>query len=145
MQKITLASDSVYIDQSQIEGAGRGVFAKQDIDAGEMIEVSPMLVLDSWLVTWGLRLTPLRNYFYQWGKNRRVSALALGFGSLYNHNFDPNAVYEKDIEQRTITFTAREDIAEGEEITINYNGHPEDMRVLWDESITQPNDAENPE
>jgi SET domain-containing protein len=144
MQKITLDSDSVYIDKSQIEGAGRGVFAKRDIDAGEMIEVSPMLVLDSWLVTWGLRLTPLRNYFYQWGENRQVSALALGFGSLYNHNFDPNAVYEKDIEQRIITFTAREDIAEDEEITINYNGHPEDMRVLWDESITQPNNAEKP-
>jgi SET domain-containing protein len=104
-----------------------------------------MLVLDSWLITWVLRITPLRNYFYQWGEDRRVSALALGFGSLYNHSFDPNAVYEEDIEQRIITFTAREDIAEGEEITINYNGHPEDMRVLWDESISQPNDADNVE
>jgi SET domain-containing protein len=145
MHKIALASDSVYIGQSHIDDAGRGVFAKRDIDAGEVVEVSPMLVLDSWLVTWVLRLTPLRNYFYQWGEDRQVSALALGFGSLYNHSFDPNAVYEKDIDQRTITFTAREDITEGEEITINYNGHPEDMRVLWDESIAQPNYAENPD
>lgn len=145
MQKITLASDSVYIDRSHIEDAGRGVFAKRDIDAGEVIEVSPMLVLDSRLVTWVLRITPLRNYFYQWGEDRLVSALALGFGSLYNHSFDPNAVYEKNIDERTITFTAREDISKGEEITINYNGHPEDMRVLWDESIAQPDDADNTE
>lgn len=135
------ASSKIVVDESDIDGAGRGVFAKTDISTGDTIEITPMLVVDSALMAWVLRITPLRNYFFQWGENRRKAAIALGFGSLYNHSFDPNAVYEKNIGKGVITFTAREDIERGEEITINYNGHPEDMRVLWDDTIGDPDDS----
>jgi hypothetical protein len=134
------ASDKIFIDQSDIDNAGRGVFASTDIGADETIEVTLMLVIDSAFMAWVLRLTPLRNYFFQWGTNRRKAAIALGFGSLYNHSFEPNAVYEKNIEKGVIEFSARQDIQKGEEITINYNGHPEDMRVLWDDTIGDPDE-----
>ena len=52
-------------------------------------------------------------------------ALALGYGSLYNHSYRPNARYD-DVGQRTKLFTALRAIEPGEEITINYNGDPED-------------------
>jgi len=140
MESRLSASDKIVIDKSDIDGAGRGVFASTDITSGDTIEITPMLVVDSASMAWVLRITPLRNYFFQWGKDRRKAAIALGFGSLYNHSFKPNAVYEKQIEKGVITFTARQDIQKGEEITINYNGHPEDMRVLWDDTIGDPDD-----
>ena len=56
----------IYVDESTIGDAGRGMFAVDDIAAGEVIEACPVLALESWWVAWVLRLTPLRNYFYQW-------------------------------------------------------------------------------
>jgi SET domain-containing protein len=51
--------------------------------------------------------------------------LALGYGSLYNHSYHPNARYD-DAAGPTKVFTALRDIAAGEEITVNYNGEPDD-------------------
>ena len=48
-------------------------------------------------------------------------AVALGFGSLYNHSYSPNARYE-DWEPNKKRYVAITDIAAGEEVTINYNG-----------------------
>ncbi|HJN65554.1 MAG TPA: SET domain-containing protein-lysine N-methyltransferase, partial [Pirellulales bacterium] len=58
-----------------------------------------------------------------WGK--RTVALALGYGSLYNHSYNPNARYD-DARGQIKVFTAICDITEGTEITINYNGDPDD-------------------
>jgi len=58
-------------------------------------------------------------------------ALALGFGSLYNHRVHPNADFVLDLEALTIDIIAISDIPEGEEITINYNGTPGDDTTLW--------------
>ena len=62
-------------------------------------------------------------------------ALALGYGSLYNHSYTPNARYFTNIENQSIDFYARKDIREGEEIMVNYNGDPEDQSPLWFEVI----------
>jgi len=45
-------------------------------------------------------------------------ALALGYRSLYNHSFRPNARYD-DVGPLTKDFTALRDIQPGEEITVN--------------------------
>jgi uncharacterized protein len=52
-------------------------------------------------------------------------AVVLGYGSLYNHSYKPNAYY-RDRRNRVKEFIALRDIAAGEEITINYNGSPHD-------------------
>ena len=58
--------------------------------------------------------------------------MALGYGSLYNHSFKPNARYTKGPAEMAIKFSALRDIAAGEEILINYNGTPEDDSPdLW--------------
>lgn len=122
-------SDAVEV--KQVAGKGRGVFARRAIRKGEIIERAPVLVLplsdvmrgpDDW--------TGLGNYCFEWGKNR--VALALGFGSLYNHSFNPNARYDDEARRLRIkVFSAIRDIEPGEEVTINYNGDPEDRSPVW--------------
>jgi SET domain-containing protein len=46
--------------------------------------------------------------------------LALGYGSLYNHSYDPNATTLERGDELVITATR--DIAKGDEIFINYMG-----------------------
>jgi hypothetical protein len=76
------------------------------------------------------------DYCFAWG--RGTVALALGYGSLYNHSYKPNARYD-DVWPQTKEFTALRDIAPGEEITVNYNGDPEDRSPVWFDVI-EPDD-----
>ena len=56
--------------------------------------------------------------------------MALGYGSLYNHSYQPNARYD-DGRGQTKIFMAIRDIALGEEIVVNYNGEPDDKTPVW--------------
>ncbi|HUX12248.1 MAG TPA: SET domain-containing protein [Spirochaetia bacterium] len=107
---------------------GRGVFASAPIRKGEIIERAPVLVLPDpqWVI---LDSTQLRDYHYAWGPD--AAAIVLGFGSIYNHSYTPNAVYVRRIEEKLMEYVAIRDIEMGEEITVNYNGSPEDHSPLW--------------
>jgi SET domain-containing protein len=120
---------SAAIEVKRVTGKGRGVFARKAIRRGEIIERVPVIVLplrdvmrdpDDW--------TGLGCYCFEWG--RETVALALGFGSLYNHSFEPNARYDDEARQAKV-FSAIRDIDAGEEITINYNGDPDDRSPVW--------------
>jgi hypothetical protein len=111
------------IEVRQVAGKGRGVFALVPIRKGEEIERVPVLVLPDEAIVEGAEWDGLAGYCFHWGKG--TVALALGYGSLYNHSYRPNARYD-DVGRRTKVFTALRDIAAGEEITINYNGDPRD-------------------
>lgn len=106
-----------------IEGKGRGVFCKKRIRAGSLIETSPLLVLPAQDYP-AISHTQLSDYIFHFDKEKRVTALALGFGSLYNHALYPNATYEIDHANRLIRYYALEDISGGREICINYDGSP---------------------
>lgn len=115
-------SDAIEVRRSP--GRGRGVFARRRIRAGEVIERVPVLVVPtSDMMSEDSTWTNLGSYCFVW--NRTSVALALGYGSLYNHSYKPNARYD-DQGQRTKVFTALRDIEAGEEITVNYNGDPDD-------------------
>jgi uncharacterized protein len=111
------------IEVKQVKGKGRGVFARRVIREDEVIERVPVLVLpiedirnvDDW--------THLASYCFNWGEG--TVALALGYGSIYNHSFRPNAKYE-DVGRQTKVFIALREIQFGEEITVNYNADPKD-------------------
>ncbi len=79
---------------------------------------------------------------YAWGLG--TVALALGYGSLYNHSYEPNARYEAS-RRRTKIFVALRKIATGEEITINYNGEPGDRSPVWFEILEQEGATRTPE
>jgi hypothetical protein len=106
-------------------GAGRGVFAVRPIGRGEVVETCPMLVADD---EQGEALSlGAEGYVFGWGDGS--TALALGYGSLYNHSFAPNATTLETPDELVIT--AVRDIAAGEEIFINYTGTGSDAEELW--------------
>jgi SET domain-containing protein len=112
------------IEVKRVQGKGRGVFARRLIRQGEVIERVPVLVLATEEVKDCQSWAGLAGYCFLWGKG--TLALALGYGSLYNHSYHPNARYDDEGAQ-TKVFTALRDIAAGEEITVNYNGEPDDQ------------------
>ena len=84
-----------------------------------------------------LDATVLYNYYFSWGVDGNEAALALGLGSLYNHSYSPNARYVKDFDRRKIDFVAIRNISVGEEITVNYNGDPKNLKPLWFDTVKE--------
>ena len=114
---------------------GRGVFAKKRIGRGDTIETAPVLLIPA--EQWDrVEPTVLALYIYNFGptSEEEHAAIALGYGSLYNHSYHPNAQYIKDWATQTIHFVALRDIEPSEEITINYNGLPESKEPIWFEA-----------
>jgi uncharacterized protein len=121
IQSIPDAEGVLKIEVRQAPGKDRGVFARRAIRAEELIERAPVLVISPEHSVL-LDQTILGHYCYKWGKEEGDTALALGYGSLYNHSYQPNARFVRRYEERTIDYFAIRDIDEGEEISINYNG-----------------------
>lgn len=118
----------IYVAYS--ERHGRGVFAATDLSAGSVIEVCPVLLFPNTQLE-HMRKTMLDDYYFDWGNDNEWFAIALGYGSLYNHDYHPNAEYGMDFEAHTIDFYALNDIKAGTEILINYNGAPDDQTPVW--------------
>jgi SET domain-containing protein len=105
----------------EIKGKGRGVFCKQPIDKDEAFEVCPVIVIPAADYN-TVKSSRLVDYFFNFNKEENTLALALGFGSLYNHAVECNAIYYLNREEKIITYYALEDIPAGSEICINYAG-----------------------
>ena len=72
------------------------------------------------------------NYIYYLGKNKNRLIVALGFGSIYNHTYKPNARYKERYKEKIIDFIALNKIKKNDEITINYGqGNQKDNSPLW--------------
>lgn len=142
-------SSKIELRNSTLEGAGRGVFARVTLAKGELVESCPVITLPDKQDRTRLRKTGLVNYYFLWGKERTHAAICLGFGSLYNHSYDPNCYYTKRIDEEQMDFYTLRDITEGEELTVNYNGVPSDTKTLWIRSIPPANaamsDSANPQ
>ena len=109
---------------------GRGVFALEAIPAGNLIESADVIPVPRTEME-AIEACVLADYYFRWGEDGREGAIALGYGSLYNHSYTPNARYVKHFDRGTIDFIALKDIAAGEEICTNYNGKPDDRKKVW--------------
>ena len=72
---------------------------------------------------------------------RIATAIALGYGSLYDHNNPANMRYEADDRIKALRFIAVRDIVQDEELTVNYNAYGggaewNDNRWFEDKGIT---------
>jgi SET domain-containing protein len=135
MKKL-LTSDKIYIKESKIPNAGRGVYAKSDIKKNEIIEKCPIIEVPKHDMS-NLKESILVTYFFYFGKNRERLVVALGFGSIYNHTYKPNATYKIKYVERTLDFIALNDIKKDDEITVNYNyGNPKDKSPLWFNAVS---------
>ncbi len=112
---------------------GRGIVALKDIEHGQLIERSPVLVIPA-----HERLTVddtvIFTYVFMWEHNtveqdlydhRGRSAIALGYTSLLSHSFDPNCIFVRHIDALLIDVFAKRAIKAGEELTIDY------QMTLW--------------
>lgn len=101
---------------------------------GMIIEICPVLIIPA-AQRAALDTTLLHDRYYEW---KDAAGLALGFGSLYNHSYDPNASYRQHLDRDLVIVTALTAIAQDEEITINYNGDPADQSPVWHETDGSP-------
>lgn len=108
-------------------GKGRGVFATRSFARGEVVETAPVLILPPGQDA-QLDGTVLESYVFAW---RDTVAIALGFGSIYNHSWESNLEYQKRFDEGLIEFVALRDIAAGEELTTNYTASRPDRPDLW--------------
>lgn len=106
---------------------GAGVFATRAYAPEDVIERCPVLVLAEEHED-RIAGTAFDGYCYTWDGGL---ALALGFGSLYNHSTEPNARYWTIPEEGVIEIVAHRPIAAGDEILVNYNGDPDDATPVW--------------
>ena len=113
---------------SATEQMGRGVFTEEALDAGTIIELSPVIVMnadDRKL----LDKTLLHDYIFEWGNNE--CCVALGYVSVYNHSYGSNCEYEMVIDEEFIRIKTMRHINAGEELFINYNGTWNNKKPVW--------------
>nr|WP_154958729.1 SET domain-containing protein [Paenibacillus xylanexedens] len=121
----------IEVKQSKLGDGGefnRGVFATVDIAKGKLIHQAPVVPYPNEDHE-HIEKTILEDYVFEYGANH--TAILLGYGSLINHSYEPNATYDINFENHTFDFYAYKDIKAGEEILINYNGEEDNMDPLW--------------
>lgn len=104
--------DKIGVGYSKIDE--RGVFCVDYIKSGECFEEAPVIILSPNEV----KETSLMDYVFK--LNSSEYALALGYGSIYNHRNQPMADWKIDETRKTISFFALRDVEPGEEIFISY-------------------------
>ncbi|MGM9485252.1 SET domain-containing protein-lysine N-methyltransferase [Roseateles sp. NT4] len=131
---MTIQFPSVYIKDTGT-AKGRGAYAARAHAKGETVEACPVV-----LFTGSYASIPgeVRKLLFNWGvlaDTDSAHCLALGYGSLYNHENPANMRYEADADARLLRFVAIRDIAADEELTVNYNavggGHESDQNTWF--------------
>ena len=102
---------------------GRGIFAREPFAAGTLIEAAPVIIVPAQQCPL-LDRTILHDYYFHWdgdpeGQGR--GAVALGLIALCNHSRRPNARVRRNPARETLDLMALTPIAEGDEVTIDYN------------------------
>ena len=127
-------SPKVEIRRSPVHGYG--VFAKELIEAEELIEECRLLKL-------GYRANythdpVLKDYVWagkddgeQTKLHGHLQYLALGLGSLYNHSEQPNTIQNLGYKTEIMTVKARQTIQKDEEIFVNYGKKYFMIRNFW--------------
>lgn len=112
---------------------GRGVVALTDLQPGQLIERSPVLVIPSEDRA-AVDATVVFTYVFMWEhgtteedlyQHEGRSAIALGYTSLLSHSFTPNCTFVRHIDELIIDVIADRPIKAGEELTIDY------QMTLW--------------
>lgn len=108
----------------------RGVFATVQFNPGDIIEEAPIILLQQHEREL-LQTTSLFGYYFLIGNEDTPVVLGLGNSSLYNHNCPANAVYTISLKTKSIIIKANKTISPEEEITLNYNGNPDDDTPVY--------------
>ena len=124
---------SIYIGPTS--SMGRGVFTSENIEAGTIVEVSPVIVMTNEERKL-LDQTLLHDYIFEWGAVKKQCCMAMGYVPVYNHSYKSNCEYEMDFEKESISIKAVHFIKAGEELFINYNGNWDDGKKVWFDAVS---------
>lgn len=118
------------VEVRRTQKKGRGVFALKNIKPGEIVENCPVINITP-KERKRVEKTIFNYYIYPW-RSTRSGSLVLGYGSLYNHSFNPNADWKQNFKNESMVYRALRPIKKGEEVTVNYNGEPDDeTEIDW--------------
>jgi len=118
---------------AKTKNMGEGVFTKQALAEGVLIETSPVIVMSGEERVL-LDKTLLHDYIFEWGDDQKSCAMALGFVPLYNHSYQSNCEYEMDYNKKIMSVKTVRAIKKGEELFINYNGDWDNQTPVWFET-----------
>ena len=122
---------SLYIKKSSQKG--RAVFTTHTIAQETIIEIAPVIVMQS-KDRIHLDKTLLHDYIFEWGETKNQCCMALGMIPIYNHSYQSNCEYFMDYEEQTIMVKTVRAINKDEELTINYNGDWDNEKKIWFEA-----------
>ncbi len=109
---------------------GRGVFSAQDIHPQDVIEICPLIFIPKNQLS-RIHHSILHDYYFLWPGNEEAACIALGYGSLYNHSFEPGAEVIFDLPEQKIVIRCILPIQAGTEIFIDYSGGIKQYREMW--------------
>lgn len=120
---------SLYIQS--VEGKGWGVFSKIDLEAGCIIECSPVLILSPEDSGWA-KMTAIYDYLFDWKpETTSQTCVAWGYLSMYNHCPEANCAYAMNYAEGTMHIETLRKVPAHTELTINYHGDFDDKRPVW--------------
>ena len=108
----------IYVESSPIHGLG--VFASEDINEGEILEVCTVIDMG---MKFGDNSHILIDYRFNWpqgGSPWDKQVVSTGFALLYNHSNTPNAAWRSNLENNTFEFYSIKNIKAGEEVFVWY-------------------------
>jgi hypothetical protein len=117
---MTIRPPEVYVKDTG-SARGRGAYAGRAYQAGELIEACPVILFSG---SFASVPKEVRQLLFNWGVLASVPSthcLALGYGSMYNHENPANMRYEADAASQLLRFIAVREIGAHEELTVNYN------------------------
>lgn len=106
---------------------GRSVYSGIEINPDDIIEACPILHIPEEQKAI-IHKTAIHDYYFIWPSGG--IAIALGFGSIYNHSDRPNAEVIFDVDSKEIIIKCIATVSPGEEILIDYTGGSKDVN-LW--------------
>lgn len=117
LSALALCTPPAGLEVKELVGpVGRAVYATRDFACDEVLELSPVLTVRQAV----LRVPEgLRDFYFVWPGGY---AVGLGYLSLYNHSYSPNAVMTFQHSRRLGEVRASRPIAAGEEVRVNYAG-----------------------
>lgn len=119
------------------EANGRGVFARQAIARGTLVELAHCIRISKEQHDVHCVHTELNNYTFKCPNGDYF--LALGLGSLFNHHDPPNVDYRVDGINQIIRYYAASNIEKDEELCIYYG-----PRLWFDKATENLGEAQNP-
>lgn len=111
-------NNKIEVRKSDIHGWG--VFAKEDINQGEILEENCFLIIP---LHKNESSSLFIDYRYNFPRiNSEYQVIPFGFSCLYNHSNEPNAIWETDEYNNIFIFTSIKNIKKDEEIFVYYGG-----------------------